>query len=456
VRHPAEPPAAIDQGDALGASRFLNSERMARFRWPRLGARIRPRAVIARLSAVTFVTVMAMSPGISQDASPPYDTRDFAKVFGVARRELLQGNYLSAIELVRPFALAESPHGLPTIRNAYAFQVWNQMQAMVSGEPSALQPDTIESSDQQMVTAVAESTGRDALTAIVDRARSTKVVILNENHATPCQRVFAARLAERLRPLGYDTLALEALATVPANTAVELQKRGYPLYGDGFYTRDPAFARFIRRSLQLGYAPLAYEYNASREAPQNSGDSRERGQAENLTRFLSTHPRAKLLVYSGGSHLAERPLADGSKMMGQWLKELSGIDPLTIDQNRLQPTTATRRYLIKRKIASDTVLFLGSTPLVVGSIAGRVDMQVLPASSQYISGRPRCLLSSQGELRHYSPQKHSRTGVRLIQAFGKTDDRRAVPLDQVAAYKERFRFSLIMPDKSVRIVVTNR
>jgi hypothetical protein len=400
---------------------------------------------------MTLVTVMAMSPGISQDGSPSDNARDFAKVFGVARRELLHGNYLSAIALVRPFALAESPHGSPTIRDAYAFQVWNQMQAMVSGEPSALQPDTIEPSDQQMVTAVADSTGRDALTAIVDRARSTRIVILNENHATPCQRIFAARLAERLRPLGYNTLALEALATVPANTAAELQKRGYLLYGDGFYIRDPAFARFIRRSLQLGYMPLAYEYNASREAPQNSGDVRERGQAENLTRFLSTHPRAKLLVYSGGSHLAERPLADGSKMMGQWLKELSGIDPLTIDQNRLQPTTATRRYLIKRQIASDTVLFIGKTPLVVGGLTGRVDMQVLPASPQYIYGRPRCLAGGGSKLRQFSVRARSQTGNRLFQAFGHSDDTSAVPLDQLVVDPKSLTVSLALPTITVRL-----
>ena len=302
-----------------------------------------------------------------------------------------------------------------------------------------------------MVTAVAESTGRDALSAIVDRARSTRVVILNENHATPCQRVFAARLAEKLRPLGYDTLALEALATIPADTATALQKRGYLLYGDGFYTKDPAFSRFVRRSLHLGYTPLAYEHQPPTGAAPNSADARGRGQAANLTRFLLAHPQAKLFVYSGGSHLAERPLADGSKMMGQWLKELSGIDPLTIDQNRLQPTTATRRYLIKRKLASDTVLFLGKTPLVVGSLTERVDMQVLSASSQYINGRPRCLVGGGSQLRQFSVRVRSKTGDRLFQAFGHSDDTSAVPLDQLLVDSKSSTVSLALPTTTVRL-----
>jgi hypothetical protein len=275
--------------------------------------------------------------------------------------------------------------------------------------------------------------------------------MLNENHRTPCQRIFAARLAQALRPLGYDTLAMEALATHPAPVAGELKRRGYPVLSDGFYIRDPAFGFFIRRSLELGYTPLAYEADASDRHDADAFRSRERGQAMKLSAYLRAHPKAKLLVYGGGGHLVEQPLADGSKMMGQWFREMSGVDPLTIDQNRLQPGTALRRHLIGRQVRSDSMLFQGSAPLVVGSMAGRVDMQVLPMSADLSNGRPRCLLGGGRNPVRVAMGARS-TDERLVQAFGRNDRPDAVPLDQTIVGFDGRRPRLFLPSRSVRLV----
>ena len=376
------------------------------------------------------------------------DTEDrFAAAFQNARRELLAGNYLTAVALLRPFALTQSGE----IKDDGAFQAWDQMQAMVSGAPSLLKQDLDDAPDRRTLALVAQATTKDALQAIVVAARRTRVVMLNENHRTPCQRIFAARLAQALRPLGYDTLAMEALSTHPVPVASELKRRGYPVLSDGFYIRDPAFGFFIRRSLELGYTPLAYEADPPDRNDQDAFRSRERGQAMKLLAYLRAHPRAKLLVYGGGGHLAEQPLADGSKMMGQWFREMSGVDPLTIDQNRLQPGTALRRQLIRQRVGSDSMLFQGSAPLVVGSIAGRVDMQVLPMSADLSNGRPRCLL---GAGRH--PVKVGMgarsTGKLLVQAFGRNERSDAVPLDQAIVNLDGPRPRLFLPSRSVRLV----
>jgi hypothetical protein len=409
----------------------------------------------ARLTAISLALVTISAASHSQGGAATDRSGDFASAFKLARAELLQGNYLTAIGLVRPFALKEIPAEPPTIRDANAFQVWDQMQAMVSGEPSGLKPDPTDLPDQQTIKVVAEAASKDALSAIADRARSTRVVILNENHDTPCQRAFAARVAETLRPLGYDTLALEALATFPASTAAELRERGYPTYGDGFYTKDPVFAAFIRRSLQLGYSPLAYEYNAEQGSGLDGGISRERGQAENLTRFLLDHPRTKLFVYSGGGHLAEQPLADGSKMMGQFLRELSGIDPLTIDQNRLQPGTAARRLLIRQPVSSDRMLFVGDAPLVVGNLAGKVDMQVLAATPKYVAGRSSCLMSADRRRLQIRIPKSAMGRDMLLQAVGRTDGPAAIPLDQLAIGPGMSSVSLFLPNTPIRFIWKN-
>lgn len=408
-----------------------------------------------RLSLIALAMVVSGSAKISQGQVAQSKGDDFASTFHLARQELLQGNYLTAVDLVRPFALTESPDKPPQIRDPYPFQVWNQMQAMVSGEPSQLKPGTFSPSDQVPVAAIADATSRDALSAIIENARSTRVVILNENHTTPCQRAFGAQVAEALRPLGYNILALEALATVPVNTASEMRKRGYPVYGDGFYTRDPVFAAFIRRSLKIGFDPLAYEYYPQQGGAPQDTMSREQGQAANIARFLKDNPKSKLIIYSGGSHLAEQPLADGSKMMGQWLQELSGVNPLTIDQNSLQPGTAARRYLINRPVTSDRILFFKNQPLVIGSLAGKVDMQVLPREPLYVDGRPNCILGADRTRKRITLRNVSTSRSMLLQIKGANDDPAAVPLDQVVVRPGISKVIVFLPKKKIRYIWRN-
>jgi hypothetical protein len=392
--------------------------------------------------ASVLIASAAVAQAMGADTESP-----FAAAFQNARRELLAGNYLTAIALVRPFALTQSGD----IKDDGAFQVWDQMQAMVTGAPSLLKQDLEDLPDRQALALVAESRTMDALPAIVAAARRTRVVMLNENHRTPCQRIFAARLAQALRPLGYDTLAMEALVT-QASVAGELKRRGYPVLGDGFYIRDPAFGFFVRRSLELGYTPLPYEADPADRMGPDAFKSRERGQATKLLAYLRAHPKARLLVYGGGGHLAEQPLPDGSKMMGQWFREMSGIDPLTIDQNRLQPGTALRERLNRQRVRSDSMLFRGSAPLVVGTIAGRVDMQVLPMSADLSDGRPRCLLGAGRR------PVRVRMGARptdeiLVQASGRNERPDAVPLDQAIVGSGGPGPTLFLPSKRVRFVI---
>lgn len=384
--------------------------------------------------------------GADDHASSKRD--DFASAFQDARKSLANGEYLRAIETVKPFALTETGE----IRDEEAFQVWNQMQAMVSGEPSPLKRDEKEPADQTTVDLFARSNLLEASAVIAELARSTRVVILNENHDTPCQRAFASRVATTLRPLGYDTLALEALATVPPDTAAELRRRGYPQYGDGFYIRDPAFGNFLRIALKVGYEPLAYEFDASQGAEARPVISREQGQALNLARYLAEHPGAKLFVYSGGGHLAEKPLEDGSKMMGEWLRELTGIDPLTIDQNQLQGNSTLRRSLTDRTLTYETIPFIDGKPLVLGNMAGRVDLQVLAASIARDRGRPSCLAGQNRQLRQFKMPENNNRGRILLQAFGLLDTENAVPIDQTVVTSEMSHASLFLSDDAVRIV----
>lgn len=92
---------------------------------------------------------------------------------------------------------------------------------------------------------------RDAIEAIVEAARQTRIVILNEAHNISAHRSFVARVVRALRPLGFDWFAAEAF-TPPQDgptPSVSLYRDGMPFTRDfGWYTQDPVSPRpFVRR-----------------------------------------------------------------------------------------------------------------------------------------------------------------------------------------------------------------
>jgi hypothetical protein len=189
------------------------------------------------------------------------------------------------------------------------------------------------------------STPTKAFTAIRDKARTTSIVIINESHERSEHRGFISEVARELRPLGYDTLAIETLSNSPPGTPERyqptfLRQPGLPYLvdQDGFYLSEAGFGRLGRAAKRLGYHLIGYEPNEDGPPRQLSREEqiavREEGQARNLASFLTDHPASKLLIHVGYSHAAEVPQADGVIWMAARLKQKTGIDPLTIDQTK--------------------------------------------------------------------------------------------------------------------------
>lgn len=188
------------------------------------------------------------------------------------------------------------------------------------------------------------ATAGDPLDEIVQQARATSVVIVNESHERSEHRGFSARIAERLRPLGYDTLAIETLSNPRADTGARflpsyIARPDQPYFedGDGYYLAEAGFGRFGRKAKALGYRFVPYEINFDDGLPADAPVAqqisvREEAQSAAIARFLSEHPGAKLLVHVGYSHAREVPTAKGDTWMAARLKAKTGIDPLTISQ----------------------------------------------------------------------------------------------------------------------------
>ncbi|TCI12468.1 hypothetical protein EZM97_03725 [Dyella soli] len=168
----------------------------------------------------------------------------------------------------------------------------------------------------------------DAADVVTRLAHGRRLVLINEAHHDAHTRELTLELLPRLRAEGFTHFAAEALT----DDDPDLAQRGYPVNRTGSeYLHEPLYGQIIRRALQLGFIVVPYES----EAPSLS--AREAEQARNLyRRVLRDNPGARLFVHGGYAHIdkAAGNLGGQVQPMAVVLKQLSGIDPLTVDQSR--------------------------------------------------------------------------------------------------------------------------
>lgn len=168
----------------------------------------------------------------------------------------------------------------------------------------------------------------DAPDAIVKLAAGRRIVMINEAHHDAHTRALTLALLPRLKAAGFTHFAAEALH----DTDPDLAKRGYPVPASGSqYLHEPLYGEIVRQALKLGFVVVPYESDAPTMA------EREAGQARQLYhKVFQADPKARLFIHAGYAHIDKAPgnLGLDVKPMAMRLRELTGFDPLSIDQTR--------------------------------------------------------------------------------------------------------------------------
>lgn len=426
------------------------------------------------------LTLALMLPGFTASAAQPAASlsvmdQPSQEALDSADRESIAdartGRYMAA-----SFGLLDRLHFTQSsqIPDAGLFDQWAQVMSCMTNLPSInpaagadFQVPPSQLADLRAATSV------PAIAEIVRRAKHTRIVILDENHLDPRNRAFALAVARALRPLGYSVLALEALKGVADDRVAQAKmaqlvadKHARP--STGYYFDDPVFADFLRQSLAMGYRPVSYEttrtdYSAD---PKVAQGQREKDQADALMRrAVMSFPKAKILIYAGEHHAAERPIAvEGGdvRMMADYLKEASGIDPLTIDQAGLsslpmnRPNTDLYSVAAPKASGQSVVLLQHGKPLTVGLLAGSVDLQIVHPPAVLDHGRPDWLRGLGRTPTHIPPSLLPTTGTRLVQAFLATEGNDAIPIDQVLVTAGGPVPWLMLPHAAIRYAVQDR
>lgn len=158
---------------------------------------------------------------------------------------------------------------------------------------------------------------------ILKRAEKEQIIILNEAHHNASHRNFATSLLKGLYDKGYRYLGVE---TLKDDDSLEIRK--FAVQSSGFYSKEPQFGLFLKEALSLGFKVFTYE------SSKGNGKDREIGQAKNIFDFMTNNQNGKMLIYCGYEHAFEGVHKSWEKTMAERLKNLTGINPFTIDQTQ--------------------------------------------------------------------------------------------------------------------------
>ncbi len=222
---------------------------------------------------------------------------------------------------------------------------------------------------------------RNALDEIARRAVDHRIIVINEGHHLEQNRWFLHALVERLYPLGYTALTLEALFSMGD---------GYPFTGpvnhdSGPLMSSPSLAAASDRMISLG--GRVYPHESTREQIA-AGLDREQAQAENVAAVFYGNPDAKFIVFVGFDHVDE-----AGHMMAGRLEALTGEDPLTVDQ---VDSAVLNRSCERPDYPYATIALLSGETLPLGT-SRTVDLVVQHPPTCGVEGRPGWLETQFGK-----------------------------------------------------------
>ncbi len=219
------------------------------------------------------------------------------------------------------------------------------------------------------------ATEGDPVQRIVERSRTTNIVIINEDHGAPLDRFFIGEVLRALAVEGYSIYAAETFTQYNSLVHDDV------LATDGWYSNEPIFGRKLRVAKSLGYKLVAYEETQDQERASAAAqptlsriNRRETAQAENLMKAIfNDQPDAKVLIHVGHGHVLERA-RPGSTSQDKWVaqrvKDATGRDPLTISQTDCRSMTMSTVIAESRlgedgeaEIGSPVDLYVGHPPL---------------------------------------------------------------------------------------------
>jgi hypothetical protein len=288
---------------------------------------------------------------------------------------------------------------------------------------------------------------------ILDKAKETRVVIINEAHHNSFHRVFTKSLLKELYDLGYTNLGLEALSTSDSLNQA-LNKRKYPILEDGHYIKDPQFGNLVREALEIGYHLFSYDISSRDQ------NIREITEAKNIQKEIDSKPNEKFLIHCGYAHVHEGEDKSWAVTMAQRLKEYTEIDPLTISQTSYSEKGKPEfnHPLLKAFDINESSILLDqeNNPFKHQQNGAYADLAVFHPNTEYINNRPNWLFENENKNVPISLGEIEIEYPIMVFAFKKGEDiHSAVPVDIAEIKNSTENCHLSLKNGRYEIIITN-
>lgn len=256
---------------------------------------------------------------------------------------------------------------------------------------------------------------------IVDKAKSYRMVMINEAHDRPQHRIFTKSMLKDLYDQGFNVLMVEGMWY-----SSNAMSKGYPVDTDGAYINEPVYASMIRYARKIGFDVETYYYYENKKIPYwddtirlddrgsvkymnyrdkdsfiikilPSGDEFsyqtnrfEQEQAKNVYNIMQRHRGSKFLMHVGYGHLSEYAESEMAYLLKKMLK---GEDFLTIDQTKLDERRNIIDTISHTNLKRDHPFFVedGLSQSVHVTTGGRNDYYMFNGILADSLGRPNYL-----------------------------------------------------------------
>ena len=187
---------------------------------------------------------------------------------------------------------------------------------------------------------------------ILTKSKDHEIIVINEAHHIPDNRVFISKLLPSLKKQGYTKLFVEAL---PNDIIISPYTKC--ITASGYYLSDPVFIKYLQIASNLGFTIFGYEESAAQVIENDSIvkslskdwlvkksniqyivaglseheiNRRDYSQYKNIESHIKENA-GKSIIHCGYDHVKEEVI-NNWKTVTSWLKDELRIDPLTIDQ----------------------------------------------------------------------------------------------------------------------------
>ncbi len=289
---------------------------------------------------------------------------------------------------------------------------------------------------------------------IIEEAKQSQVLIINEAHHSSRHRVFTKSLLQKLYDNGYKNIGFEALTNGKDKDSL-LNRRKYPIQKTGHYIKDPQFGDLVRTALEIGYEVFSYE-----DTTESNGTEREIQQAQNIQRIIEQKPNEKFLIHCGFAHAMEGNYPAWGKAMAGRLTDFTGIDPLTIYQayySEKSKPEFNHPLLKALNLKESTVLIDDNgNPMKYKYAESFSDVAVLQPNTTYENGRPSWLFSNENKAIKLQLNDIDISFPVMVLAYKKGEDiSRAVPMDIVEIENKSDSTNLALRTGEYEIVAIN-